>query len=312
MSVLGIVQPKLHSLTVGLFANWLPNNMVAVGDFGIIRNCKFERYGSLREYGAAFDVDDHDASKTNFEYKDKIKLDFNASVAVDAGAGQSAKIILTMTDRGAFLYHLSKMMIQRPKSSRQFNEQVAAALIDPAIALPKNVVLVTEVHHAGKATIVVSDSSDCSLDIQTGFAPGGEAFLSGAKGKVKVGNSRGSVFNFIAQDDIVAFLKIVRPTTPPPGGGGPAANAVARSIDWVREWIASRRLEVPALKLRYVEDSPQPEIAVSDSQGREFARIAMADVTAQEMAATDEEVAVTANDEIKVAAQQFGTRYAAR
>ncbi|HTN98086.1 MAG TPA: hypothetical protein VL101_14030 [Nordella sp.] len=309
MSVLKIVQPKLHALTGGLFANWLPNNLVEVGDYGILQNNHFQRQGSLREYGAEFDVEDRNAGKANLEYKDKVKVDFGASAGINTGVGQSAKVAVKMTDRGAFLYHLSKMKIQRPDSDRRFNEQIAAALINPALTLPEDIVLVTEVHHAGKATIIVADSNDCALDLQTSFAPGGDAFLSGVEGGVKAGNSRGSVFKFVAQDDMVTLLKVVRPTTPPaPGDPKNSAGAVAKSIEWIRTLIAERKLPVSTLSLTYVASPSQPHVVVAESNGKAIAQIVLADVTAEEMAAADEEDA--GGEEIEVEEEEFGQRRA--
>lgn len=304
MSVLKIVQPKLHALSGGLFANWLPNNLVEVGDYGILHNNHFQRQGSLREYGAEFDIEDQSSGKANFEYK--VKVDFGTSAGIDTGIGQSAKVVLKMTDRGAFLYHLSKMRIERPESDRRFNEQIAAALINPALTLPEDIVLVTEVHHAGKATIVVADSADCSLDLRTSFAPGGEeAFLSGAHGGVKAGNSVGSVFKFVAQDDIVTLLKIVRPTAPPaPGGPKKSAGAVAKSIEWIRTLIAERKLPVSTLALTYVTGPSQPHVVVAENNGAVIAQILLADVTAEEMAAAGEDDA--GDEQIEVDKKQFG------
>lgn len=79
MSVLAEVQPRVHGLTGGLFANWIPSDQVDVGDYGVIARERFVRDGNLRHFRLAFEVETPEKSKGKLEYSDRAK--FSAKLA---------------------------------------------------------------------------------------------------------------------------------------------------------------------------------------------------------------------------------------
>ena len=299
MSVLKHIQPKIHGMTEGLFANWMPNNSVSIGDFGAMRRCAFERSGSLQDHGVEIDSASIEGGKNNLEYKDKSSVDTSASAtATDALPGGGGSAAVQFSGQGSFLYHLSEVDQERPKNMKVFHEQVAQVLLCGIPDFPDDGVLVTEIQHAKKATIVVSDSKSGSLELKTDFEPVGKAFLSGAKGQVSAGASTGSLFQWIANDDTVTLLRLVRPVFPPPPGGPEGGTPLASAVvDWIRGLVGGRKLHVSELPLlRYVEgESPSLVFRVAETDHE--VELSFAEITVAELIETDEEVATVDEDE---------------
>ena len=129
MSVTKIIQPRLHAASSGLFANWMPNACVAVGDFGVIEDHRFVRHGALSEYGEIDSGVEPGKARNSFDYTDRIDLAVSAVAAAGAGAGARAKVSVNMADRGAFLYHLANAGFVRAANTRLFHEQLAQILL---------------------------------------------------------------------------------------------------------------------------------------------------------------------------------------
>jgi len=250
-AILKYIQPKLHTLSNGLFANWMPDTLVSVGDYGVLRNGAFDRRGSLKDYGADIYAKPATQGENEIEFKDKIDLSVAAIANADSGVGPTAKISVTVRGKGAFLYHLSDVHQIRPVRQRRFEEEVAKALVSPSLELPDEAVLVTEVQHAAKATIVASDHREGRLELATDFGPAGSAYLSGARGNVSVSASAGSLFQWIARNDTVTLLKLVRPKLgPSPGGPGGPALTLSSAIAWLKTIIKAQNLTVSEFVFR--------------------------------------------------------------
>lgn len=285
MSVAKIIQPKLHAITGGLFGNWLPSSLVAVGDFGILKECQFQRLGTIKEYDANF-VSEEVGHRNTLQFKDKLEISVNSLAEATAGHGLGGKVSLKMAQRGAFLYHLMNSVSIRPANTRAFNEELSKALLSEKMNFPDDGVVITEVLQAKKATIVVCDTNEGELDLQTNFKPGGDAFLAGAKGKVKATNSRGSIFQFIAQDDITALIRIVKPTfAPPPGGPGTPMRGASRAVSWLKGLFRERQLHVADLIISHRPEAPSQIVVTLGQGGPEFL-LQQDNITVKEMLAT--------------------------
>lgn len=285
MQVLKFVQPKLKALSNGLFANWMPSDVVDVGDFGVVMNGQFNRHGSICDYGATFKVSEAPVGTSELEYKDKLEIDINA-LAGATGGGQGAKVRLKLTEKGSFLYHLSNTRQCRPASMRKFKEEVAKVLLGGELDFPKNGVLITEVQRAGNATIIVSEEQGGQLELSTDFKPTGTAFLSGANGKVSTSLSRGSLFSFIGQDETNALIKIVIPKiTPPDGPTRGIAAAAVKALDNLKDWIREHRMGAQHLKITHDPQIPEGVIIAVEGQDDQFV-MELEDMSALELMAT--------------------------
>lgn len=318
-AILKYIQPKLHALSNGLFANWLPETAVLVGDYGVLENGGFKRSGSLRDYGARIDaqpaaIDAQSAAsvRNELEYKDKIDLSINAMAEATVSAKQGAKVGVKIRGKGAFLYHLFDVRQIRPVDQRIFEDEVAKALISSSLILPEGAVLVTEVQHAAKATIIASDGSEGSLELTTNFKPTGSAYLSGARGNVSVGASAGSMFSWVARGDTVTLLRLVRPKVPAPSGpGAPAAIGSLQAIlAWAKNLFKERQLSVSDLVIR---PRPPSSDVVVVAIGNDELRLSFSEVTLDELMMTvTDEVAKEADGEpikLEVAEKEFGKKY---
>ncbi len=311
MSVLRFLQPKIKALSNGLYANWMPTNLVEVGDYGIVANGQFERLGTLRDYGATFEVEDLHGISNNLEYKDKLELSVNALAEAGTGAGQSAKVTLAMKDKGAFLYHLANVRQLRPTNTRHFHEQVARAILTGGVNFPKNGVLISEVQVAAKATIIVSEGQEGYLELNTAFKPTDTAFLSGASGKISTTISRGSLLQWIAHDRTTSLIKIVIPKISPPGG--PGTGMAIRTVQAIKDWMQERQVGASHLRITYDPQVAAATIIAFDGQDGRFT-MELEDLSATDLLSTISELQPEeAVDEdvfiMDIEEQEIGERY---
>jgi hypothetical protein len=302
MTVLRYLQPRIKAMSNGLFANWMPTNQVEVGDYGVVRNGQFERLGSLRDYGAAFDVADASGGRNKIEYKDRFDIKVNAGLGAHA-PGHSAKVSLKSGGRGSFVYHLANAVQRRPVNTRVFNEEVARTLLGSGIDFPKDGVLITETQFADKATIIVSDQDNGSLELETSFKPTGDAFLSGASGKIATVASTGTFLQWVGQDKMTSLIKIVIPKVSPrrPDNG---PGLVAATIEKVRDWIQEKRVGAAQLRVSY-QESATPVTVVSVPGAPGMITMKLEDMNAEEMMMTMEDADETAFDMV-IEEEDFG------
>lgn len=313
MTVLRYIQPKIKGMSNGLFANWMPTNRVEVGDFGVVRNGQFDRMGSIRDFGAEFEIEDDPAARTELEYKDKFHINVGATAAAAASGGNSTKVTVSSRGRGSFLYHLSNVRQQRPANMRQFNEEVARVLIGSDFDFPKDGVLITELQIATKATIIVSDQDDGQLQLTASFKPAGGAYLSGADGKIEAGESYGNFFKWLAKDELTSLIKIVIPKISPVDGPGPGSGAglMASNFQKVRDWMKERRIGASHLRITY-RPSPENDGTIVAFEGQTAVyQTVLHDMSAQEMQQTMEiplEADIGSPFNMEIEEQEFGAQ----
>lgn len=310
MLALKYVQPRIKNISGGLFANWMPTAPVDIGDFGVLRKGAFERLGSLRDYGVKLESDNVLAAQNELDYSDRMEMSVAAEADAAVSGNITGKVSITAKDRGAFLYHLSDVRHERPKNTRVFNQEVIEALASCGKNFPDDGVIITEVHIAANATIIISDDTEGMLQLKTSFQPAGQAFLSGAKGTITTSASTGSMFSFVGNTGTKALLRIVipkvEPSTPPSGGSG----AVARSIRVIKDWLQERRIGASQLRIFY---DPSINTTVVTAGGHEETfHVSLEDVTAETMVATITEESsdeVDSEFDIDVEEQNFSSRY---
>jgi hypothetical protein len=256
MSVLAEVQPRVHGLTGGLFANWLPSDQVDVGDYGVIARERFVRDGNLRHFRMAFGVETPEKSKGNLEYSDRArfsaKLAAKGAVRVPGHPTPKASAEIAFSGKGAFLYHLSGITTHRLMNSRAFFEEFARKWIAGDIALEENAVIVNEIRIADKATIVVSEGHDGLLKLNGNFSLDGQAVLADVNGGLSVASSSGSLFQWLAAEGTIPIIGLMRPVMgPPPGGGGGIAATPRRSFfQTIRALFERAKWDVRLIQLR--------------------------------------------------------------
>jgi hypothetical protein len=260
MSVLKEVQPRVHALTGGLYANWMPPDHIDVGDYGVIARERFVRDGNLRDWAVDYGVETTKKSQGKLEYSDRATLSVRAAANLNLNLGEhhssGASAHIKFSGKGAFLYHLSGITARRLENSRAFYEGLARRWVAGEINLEPNAVIVSEVRLATKATIVVSEGHEGTLEIGGNFPVDGQAILADVKGNLTVSHSAGNMFKWLAADGTIPVLGLVRPTLGPPGGGGGTPTAMASAIKWIRDLFRSHQWDIRAIRLEsYVQDT---------------------------------------------------------
>lgn len=264
MGVLASVQRRVHSLTGGLFANWMPPDKVDVGDYGILAGDRFVRDGSLRDRDIEFEVDIPEKSKGKLEYSDRAEIAtsaaLTASIPIPGQPRPKASAKIKFSGKGAFVYHLSGITTRRLNNSRSFFETIACKWMAGEISFDEKSVIVTEVRIADKATIVVSEGSSGSLELNGNFELRSEAPLADAKGSLTVANKTGSLFQWLAADGTVPIIGLVRPVMGPPGGGGTTKSAgavLAAFAERIQDLFSTNKWDIRAIELRNFVRSPE-------------------------------------------------------
>jgi len=224
MSVLRNIQRKIFKFSGGFFANWLPPDFVEVGDFGFVKNEKFQRAGSLSDLGMTFDIEETKKRDGRLQYADGVRMTFSPSVKASSRILNSAKasVSLEFSRSGAFVYHLAGINQRRFQNRPQFFKELAAKMLAGEVELGDDAVLIDETRTADKATIIVSQNKKGKFDIQTTISPENSAFLATAKGKIAATHMSGNFLEWIAADSTIPLIHPVRPVfTLAPGGPTP-------------------------------------------------------------------------------------------
>ena len=79
---------------------------------------------------------------------------------------------------------------------------------------------------------------------------------------VSVG-SRGSLYQYVAQEDVTALLRIVRPNFGGPGPTGAPMSPGTRVLQWFREILNRQSLHVSELVIKPIEQTQAPGLELS-------------------------------------------------
>lgn len=295
MTVLKEVQPRVHALTGGLFANWLPPDQVEVGDYGVITRERFQRDGNLRNWNIACEIETPGKADGKLEYSDRVQV--QAGAALKAGAqvpGQkspkaSAKI--SFKGQGAFLYHLSGITSRRLANSRTFYEELACKWLAGEVRLEENSVIVNEIRVADKATIIVSEGHEGSLELQGDFSLNGQAVLADVKGGLSVSASTGSLFQWLAADGTIPIISLIRPVMGPPDGGPTSPGGVAAVLTRVRNLFRKGRWDIRIIQLRGFSETPAVITVTAELPNGEIVAVGFHAIDAAEFLSLNEYVA---------------------
>jgi hypothetical protein len=242
----------VYALTGGFFANWMPPDHVEVGDYGVIARERFVRDGNLRSWKLNYEIEVPEKAAGKLEYSDRAKV----SAGLGAKAGKKVSAKLSFHGKGAFVYHLSGITTRRLKNSRAFFEDLARKWLAGEISLEADSVIVNEVRLADKATIIVSEADEGSLELQGDLSFAGQAILADVRGGLHVANSYGSLLQWLAADGTIPIISLVRPIMGPPGGP-PPTSMVQRVAREIQKMFRDNKWDVRLIDLRNYVESPQ-------------------------------------------------------
>jgi hypothetical protein len=307
MNVIRLVQRNIHPLTAGLFANWPPDQKVEVGDYGFVSRYQFVRSGSPRSWGMKYEVETIKAINANMEYSVHANLEASAVARPDLAGIASGVAKITFGDKGAFLYHLAGLGVQRLANQHEFAGRFMQHYLHEAILPDEDPVIVSEIRVARKSSIVVSDTRNAHLELQGNFPVTGQAMLAEIKGDLSLVRSRGTMFKWLAADQTIPLLGLIRPTIGGPGG----APLGMRMLEQIRDWISGGELHIRDIQVftKPMEDGGAPVAKAELSNGARlemhFDQVLIDDFEALNMLGVEagirDEVAPDREDDIVIA-----------
>jgi hypothetical protein len=242
----------------------MPPDHVEVGDYGVITRERFQRDGNLRNWNIVSETETTKKSDGKLEYSDRAQDHVGTTLKASARALGQASAKITFKGRGAFLYHLSGITSRRLANSRAFFEELAGKWLAGEIRLEENSVIVNEIRVADKATIVVSEGHEGSLELQGNFPLSGQAILADVKGGVSVSASAGSLFRWLAADETIPIIGLIRPVIGPPNGGPPRPGVVATVLKRIRDLFGNNNWDIRAVQLRSFSATPKVTTVTSE------------------------------------------------
>jgi len=265
MNVIRLVQREIHPLTAGLFANWPPDQKVEVGDYGFVSRYQFVRAGSPRAWGLEYEVETIKTINANMEYSVHADIETSAAAKGDVAGTASGTAKIRFGAKGAFLYHLAGLSVQRLADQRKFAGRFMEKYLREAISPDEGPVIVSEVRLAKKSSIVVSDTANAHLELQGNFPVGSGAMLAEVKGGLSLVHSRGTMFKWLAADQTIPLLGLVRPTITGPGG----TPLRLGMLEAIRDWISGGRLHIREIRLpvKPIENDGMPVAEAEFSNG---------------------------------------------
>lgn len=252
MSILKILQPKVHALTGGMIANWMPQDTVRVGDYGSLGKARFTRDGSLSNFRVDIETETTRKPSGELRYSDKTDIRVSSKISLMGQAADLARarmqLRVKLSGRGAFVYHLAGINENRLKNERKFFESLVRQVALGA-RLDDDAVIVISTTQADVATIIVSEMDEGSVDLEAAASDDDDGFLAKAKGQIAFKRAVGSIMHWVAADETIPLLRIVRPVFPDPDGGGGKSLSLAKIGKYVARMLAPERLEIKNINL---------------------------------------------------------------
>lgn len=104
MSSVARLQKQIYELTDGLFATWLPDDGLNVGDYGRLVGGRFVRDGNLKNEGVAFQEDLVRSSESTFRYSDGAEMTASGNLSGrEHISGSNLGVDITFSKKGAFI-----------------------------------------------------------------------------------------------------------------------------------------------------------------------------------------------------------------
>jgi hypothetical protein len=190
---------------LGYSATWLPMTHVRLGDVGRLDGYVYEYLGSLKDYGISFSsakgasmgVVDH-VSSEGVQISSRSHADVLALDPTAIGGTLSVKF----SKQGAVLFRAEGCESEIIKRQNLIETEIIG--MHERGAWPDGLVVVTEVVHAARAAIIVSSSSDATIELR------GATDLAGlvtAGSRLEVVRSRDIATKIIMEGDLTPLFR---------------------------------------------------------------------------------------------------------
>ncbi|NKI60935.1 hypothetical protein HCG46_21885 [Labrenzia sp. PO1] len=197
MSSVSKLQKKIYEMTKGLFATWLPDDHLDVGDYGNLEKGRFLRDGNLKKKSVLFEEQIISSDKRVFRYSDgaKIKSAAAAHGSAAAGFGDAAGEI-EFSKEGGFIYHFHDATQIRIESRDDFFRSLLEAIISGQIMWQDGYVVIDELRDCARYWIMVSEMSSGLVKLKASSKVTEDANLANLGGNVSTSVEFGSILDY--------------------------------------------------------------------------------------------------------------------
>jgi hypothetical protein len=183
----------------GFFATWLPNQPLKLGDVGVLTRSAFRHETTLQELDISFDVlVGSTAVDINLASKEGTAVDFTAG-GTGSQAGAEAKVgaRVQFAREGAFILRALGCRERHIRDKPLLATAIATALREGR--WKTEWIVVDRLMVAESATVLVSNSADCSVDISGDAALSPGPFdIADARLGLRVARQSGDLFACVA------------------------------------------------------------------------------------------------------------------
>lgn len=256
MKLVQKLQKEIFDLTGGYIATWLPNFLPFIGDFGVLSHGRLFTEGNLHDLGY-IDLERYVsiASTRSFKYMSGVSI----SAIGSTGAGDQ-ELSIDFQKEGAFIYHFQNACHHQIAKRQSFYKDLSYKILTGEIPWDDNFVIVDEIFEAEQSTVLISRSSNGSVNIQSerGVFEGAN-FADPALG-LAFRTSRGTIFDFAGHEGMRPLYHVVKPTIKPRGsvrsdrGPKPNGPSLSRLYENAKNLIGGRELKPQEVELTEVDD----------------------------------------------------------
>lgn len=151
----------------GYSATWLPTVGVRLGDVGRLTGYAYESLGSLHDYNVEFRAR-RESTRGTMSYVSAQGVRVSSTSRADAlaldPAAVSGVLSVSFAREGAVLLQAAGCVSEVIDGQRELEKEILR--LHERDAWPKDLVVVTEVVHAARATILVSGGSNATIELR--------------------------------------------------------------------------------------------------------------------------------------------------
>jgi triacylglycerol lipase len=192
-------------------ANYPPNKLVELGDFGVLDDHVFERLGNLRQFGVTFNTIDG-TGRSSFQFKTKGNVDFHLIAKGDVQAGGITAVRAGLELK--FSHEDAVFFVAAECTTKAIDNLLA--LESALISLlnqgrwQTEFYVVTEINAATKTTAIASADKDCEIKLEAS-SPAIEAIeLGDANLELRVKRSRNTSLEVVTEKGQVPLIQLSR------------------------------------------------------------------------------------------------------
>jgi hypothetical protein len=169
MSALGaIYSDDIHHHFKTLYATWLPNEPLQIGDIGLLQDNLFVRTGDIKtDFGISFDVREFADQKATYEYSssDSTSIKFNAKGSTGpSGPPVKASLEIDFSSKNSVFFNAAECVPQSLKDQIALGNAVMDLF--KAGKWDANYAVITSLLKAGSTTVIVSGSESSSIVLE--------------------------------------------------------------------------------------------------------------------------------------------------